>query len=720
MFFINIKNNGKNSEPLIKGRLKAHSKNWETLNPPKWLLTMIKNGLTIPFHSEPPCMVLPNNSSANSPDNVQWIRDTLNEYIKFGFIKKVSSPPKLILPLQISVHSSGKKCLIHDESPLNEYVEKSKFKIEGWEEMFNYSLNATCGIQFDLKKFYYEIDINENQEGFFGFMYPMEDGIQPEYFVWSVLPYGYTRAPFIAKSLLKPLLAKWRSLGIFIVVYVDDGFAVSSNPNFLKRASLQIQCDLLRMGLLPGVEKCFWNPSKIIQWNGLKWDFVKMGISILQHRIEKCLLQLQFLISTWPNVSFRDVSKFVGQISSMLPVFEKRGQLRTRFLQMVINTRHFFDCSWEKTIFSDNNKLFSKAEEELTFWITHLVHLNFRKFISPPPTTVGWVDASGFAAGGVICRIKERWVGKYRPTTADNLLLPVTGLTGLAALHDGAQWHVDGVRQSCRQAVVRDKYDLNPELVEKIQFTHRMFDYAEIATDSNEREMLAARDLILGSKEVIQNSVLTLHMDNMNAATIFSKGSPKPRLHRYATEIDKLSILWNFKFQPVSIPRSLNNFSDKISKCMDYEDYGVSEKFFFEVCQLTGVMCNFDRFANNWNTKTAMFNSASFCVGTSGVDAFSYSWGLDSINWLFPPPRLIVQAINHLQLSQGVGLLLTPEWKASHFYPYLIGKKMQQFIVNKLSFKGKNIFTAGSDKSSYFGPNFNCGVNVWHLDFSRK
>ena len=46
------------------------------------------------------------------------------------------------MPLQVSIHSSGKKCLIHDESPLNEYIEKSKFKIEGWEEMFNYSANA--------------------------------------------------------------------------------------------------------------------------------------------------------------------------------------------------------------------------------------------------------------------------------------------------------------------------------------------------------------------------------------------------------------------------------------------------------------------------------------------------------------------------------------------------------------------------------------------------
>ena len=144
-------------------------------------------------------MVLPNNKSATSSNNVQWIRDTLNEYLRFGFIKKVATPPKLILPLQISLHSSGKKCSIHDESPLKDYVSKGKFKQEGWEDIFNYSTTAKFGIQFDLKKFYHEIDINEDFEDYFGFMYPMADGEDSTYFVWISLPYGYTRAPYIAK-----------------------------------------------------------------------------------------------------------------------------------------------------------------------------------------------------------------------------------------------------------------------------------------------------------------------------------------------------------------------------------------------------------------------------------------------------------------------------------------------------------------------------------------
>ena len=134
---------------------------------------------------------------------------------------------------------------------------------------------------------------------------------------------------------------------------------------------------------------------------------------------------------------------------------------------------------------------------------------------------------------------------------------------------------------------------------------------------------------------------------------------------------------------------------------------------------LFDINCNYDRFANNFNTRTVLFNSASFCVGTSGVDCFNYNWGLDSLNWLFPPPRLIIRAVNHLQQCKGVGLLLTPEWKSAHFFPFLISSEIKRYTVKTLRFHGKNVFISGSDKTSYFGPNFNCGVVVWHLNGSR-
>jgi hypothetical protein len=55
------------------------------------------------------------------------------------------------MPLQVK-ETGGKMALIYDMSVLNEYVHQASFKLEGWEEMFEYAKTATCGVKFDFKK----------------------------------------------------------------------------------------------------------------------------------------------------------------------------------------------------------------------------------------------------------------------------------------------------------------------------------------------------------------------------------------------------------------------------------------------------------------------------------------------------------------------------------------------------------------------------------------
>ena len=334
------------AEPIIKFRIRSHAQFWKTITDVPWLLEIIQKGVALPFAKEPPGIMLPNSKTAIEPDAVPWVRETLHEYLRYGFIKKVKVVPKCVMPLQVK-DTGGKKALIFDMSILNEYVEKSKFKLEGWEEMFNYATNATFAIKFDLKKFYHEIDIREDMQCYFGFMYQLNDSEPHTYFVWETIPYGYTRAPFVAKSLMKPLVTRWRRMGIKIVVFYDDGMAVGSDECVLREMACQIQCDLLRAGLVPGVGKCTWVPTTIVNWNGLTFDFAQHGIAIMGHRIEHTLEHTKFLMDHWPGVSFRAVAKFLGQINSMHPVFRGLTTLRTKMLQLIVNVRHFDELSWE-------------------------------------------------------------------------------------------------------------------------------------------------------------------------------------------------------------------------------------------------------------------------------------------------------------------------------------------------------------------------------------
>jgi hypothetical protein len=135
--------------PNFINRLASHSSFWEGLNTPPWLLDIIKNGIKLPFERKPPRMLLQNSKTVLETDMVPVIRTIINEYIEAGFVEKIKWVPYCVLLLQVKVTSS-KTALIYDMSPLNIFIEKSKFKLEGWEEMFDYCFNANFAIKFDL------------------------------------------------------------------------------------------------------------------------------------------------------------------------------------------------------------------------------------------------------------------------------------------------------------------------------------------------------------------------------------------------------------------------------------------------------------------------------------------------------------------------------------------------------------------------------------------
>jgi len=551
------------TDPIIKGRIAKHAKFWRELGTPEWLYEVLTNGVKIPFQKEAPRIVLPNNKSAVNPKVIHWMRETLLEYERFGFIKRVDSIPFCVMPLQVK-ESSEKVALIYDMSVLNDYVQQASFKLEGWEEMFEYSKTANFGIKFDLKKFYHEIDIAEDHQKFFGFMYQMDDNQNHTYFVWTTLPYGYTRAPFIARQIMKPLIAKWRRLEALVVVFYDDGMAVSDNFRTLKDVSRQMLCDLLRAGLVPGVNKCIWHPRQIIEWNGLIFNLGEKTLSIMKHRIEKTLVSIKELLEQWPLMTFRDVAKCVGRIVSMKPVFQGSVQIKTKMLHTVINIRDYNNKSWDDIVKVSYPPLLAEAKNELLFWEKYLISNNSRSFVPAPPNWTAWSDASDMAVGGFVAELLPG-LENARILTADNWLLDAKGV--FRGLRHCAQLQVDAMPWSGKpDLIVRDDMDLHPLAVKKVLICHGNLDFAERALDSNERELLAAVHVLQSTLPYIKNSSITLHMDNVNAVSICQKGSSKPRLQVYAKLIFETCKDNNITLFPVWIPRDLNIMADFLSK----------------------------------------------------------------------------------------------------------------------------------------------------------
>jgi Reverse transcriptase (RNA-dependent DNA polymerase)/RNase H-like domain found in reverse transcriptase len=687
-------------DPLFSGRLSSHLKFWSELSTPEWLQSFIETGVTVPFISLPPIIRKRNNRSVLQPDNADWVKGTIAEYLRFDFIEMVSEPPHCVLPLQVK-ETTSKKSLIFDMTAVNDYVQTAKFKLEGWETMFLYAMDADFGIKFDLKKFYHEIPLNPAFRKYFGFAYDIYGNGKLQYYVWKTLPYGYSRAPYIARQLIKPLIAKWRTIGANCVVFYDDGMCVAKDPVLLRRISLQMHCDIIRAGLVPGNKKCIWTPVKIIDWNGLRFDFHRKGIAVLPMRILKIHDNLNELLHNWPNVTFRDVSRCVGRIISMSPVFQGESTIFTKMLQTFVNIRHYKNLPWDAIICADYPPLFDDAKFELNYWQIRIETSNFRAFVQKLPEFLAWTDASDMAVAGLILH-KSQIAAGHTLTIDSRLTYLVDNITRWQSVLDSSRF--------LPVLIGHDAQKREAHIMQRQLWPH------EMKFDSNERELIAILHLVKNVPKMMTNTVITLHTDSHNAAIIISNGSNKPRLNAYARKIFTLCSELNITLNVVWIPRDLNKTADFLSRIPDLDNYSITNSGFDKICNDLGDWPDVDLFADAENAKTANYFSLFYEKMALGVNAYNYSWDMFHLCWLFPPVKQIARAFNYLLQCKGRAIFIIPQWKFMPFYVLFTRPSVQKYIKCKFVYDGGAILKAGRDLTSYFGPQFNGNLEVYLMD----
>jgi len=504
-----------------------------------------------------------------------------------------------------------------------------------------------------------------------------------------------------------------------VVVFYDDGMAVGEDRTFVKRCSDQMHCDLLRAGLVPGIEKCCWQPVETITWNGLVFNFAEKALAIKPKRIEAALVVLKDLTANWPGVTYRLCAKIIGMLISMAPVFGGSVQLKTRMLQNFVNMKHYRNASWDADIFADYAPMYEMARQELLFWADFLCAKNRRLFVMPVATWIVWTDASDIAIAGFVTQLRSN-IHNHSILSADNWLVGPD--LGLREVRSCARLQTDALPWLYRDGKipVRDIYDLDPAVVKQAVVCHRNFrnlSTGEKAVDSNERELMAAQLVFAECAELMSGSHVTLYTDSNNAATILTKGSPKPRLHKYAENVFDILRKFNISATFTWIPRDLNTVADLLTRFWDADDYSVTREFFRTVQLDAGAWATIDCFASESNAQLARFFSPTYSGRSMGVDAFAHFWSPLEICWLFPPISMVGRAVNFLRACKGRGLLLIPQWKTSYFYPLLRQCFALSAVRKKTVYEGKNCLVRGSDPTSCFGPEFMGNLEVWYLDF---
>ena len=90
--------------------------------------------------------------------------------------------------------------------------------------------------KFDLKSGYHHVDIYPEHQWYLGFRWDIKGA--PQFYVFTVLPFGLSTACYIFTKLLRPLIKHWRGKDNKAIIYLDNGIvAVKGKEKALEMSS---------------------------------------------------------------------------------------------------------------------------------------------------------------------------------------------------------------------------------------------------------------------------------------------------------------------------------------------------------------------------------------------------------------------------------------------------------------------------------------------------
>lgn len=191
-------------------------------------MDLIESGYKIPFFSAPPRCFLNNNKSALQESD--FVSEAIKDLLDRALIQQCSNVPYVVNPLTVSVQSSGKKRLILDLRVVNKHLWKQPVKYDDIKVALSFLQKCSYMIKFDLTSAYHFVEIFSPHTEYLGFSWPDKSG-KVIFYKFLVLPFGLSTACYVFTKLTRPLIAKWRSEGKMVLMFLDDGFGCNRSYN---------------------------------------------------------------------------------------------------------------------------------------------------------------------------------------------------------------------------------------------------------------------------------------------------------------------------------------------------------------------------------------------------------------------------------------------------------------------------------------------------------
>ena len=375
----------------IKGNLRRNAEFWEeNIQANEFVLDIVKNGYSLPFLVLPDKYEAKRNNLSALKERV-FVEAQIQILLEGAFISEVESVPFCVNPLTVAENES-KLRLVLDMSYVNDFLDVPSFKYEGLSNFSDMVSENDYAIKFDLTSGYHHIEIHREHKKYLGFKWIYEDGTV-RYFVFDVLPFGCASACHAFTKIMRALLKKWRSFGLRVIIYIDDGICVSDGFEKGQEAGFRIKSDLESAGFVINQKKSIWSPTQKIDFLGFSVSTTDMTYEVPIKKIEKFKVLAEAILKSGKACA-KDISRVTGRLVSMQPAL---GNL------VYLTTRCMFAFIAKQSTWFRKSALDKGAIDELNFWSENLSARNgFAIKRKVEITRVIFSDASERGFGGFL------------------------------------------------------------------------------------------------------------------------------------------------------------------------------------------------------------------------------------------------------------------------------------------------------------------------------
>ncbi len=208
---------GDNGIPQAGGIFRARAW-WETNCKNSWVLGWVKHGFPLwwegGINCPAPAKHSANDQSAN--DNAAFVDGWLKELLSCGGCEESKSRPRVVSPLKVIPKKNGKMRMIINLRHVNKYLITPKFKFETLKDLASLTRGHDVAFSLDLANGYYNQLMGKAAFPFLGFQW------RGRYYVFKVLPFGLSTAPWCFTKLMRQVVGALRAVGIRLIHYIDD------------------------------------------------------------------------------------------------------------------------------------------------------------------------------------------------------------------------------------------------------------------------------------------------------------------------------------------------------------------------------------------------------------------------------------------------------------------------------------------------------------------